>query len=61
MILYDLLYILNNSKTEKLFQNRVDMLEQSSIADVDYQWDMLYPGDCIFIPAQYSHQVTFIL
>ncbi|XP_063681914.1 uncharacterized protein LOC134816848 isoform X2 [Bolinopsis microptera] len=38
-------------------QNRVDMLEQSSIADVDYQWDMLYPGDCIFIPAQYTHQV----
>ncbi|KAL5254180.1 hypothetical protein ACHWQZ_G013822 [Mnemiopsis leidyi] len=38
-------------------QNKVDMLEDSSVADVDYQWDVLHPGDCIFIPAQYSHQV----
>ena len=27
------------------------------IADVPWTWATLYPGDCIFIPAQYIHQV----
>ena len=43
-----------------IFQDHVDMLKDSEVSDVDYQWDLLHPGDCIFIPAQYMHQVLYL-
>ena len=39
-------------------QTSVDLVAEPTVSDVDYQWDMLYPGDCIFIPSQYAHQVA---
>ena len=37
--------------------DRIDMYKFKRIAEVPWSWATVYPGDCIFIPAQYIHQV----
>jgi len=38
-------------------QNKVDMLKDPWIQDVEYQFTVMNAGDCIFLPSQYTHQV----
>ena len=39
-------------------QNKVDMLKDPWIQDVEYQFTVIEAGDCIFLPSQYTHQVS---
>ncbi|XP_031552932.1 uncharacterized protein LOC116290090 [Actinia tenebrosa] len=37
--------------------DKVDMLEYPRVANVSWQYTTLQPGDCVFLPSEYIHQV----
>ncbi|KAI8480454.1 hypothetical protein Bbelb_418250 [Branchiostoma belcheri] len=37
--------------------DKIDLVKNPQVAEVPWTWATLLPGDCIFIPSQYFHQV----
>ncbi|CAH1266290.1 KDM8 [Branchiostoma lanceolatum] len=47
----------SGSSFSHLDMDRIDLLAHPQVAAVPWTWATLLPGDCIFIPAGYFHQV----
>ncbi|XP_035670174.1 uncharacterized protein LOC118411794 [Branchiostoma floridae] len=47
----------SGSSFSHLDMDRIDLLAYPQVSDVPWTWATLLPGDCIFIPSGYFHQV----